>query len=383
MSEISLAPLVERLIAWSAINSGSGHLAGLGRMADTLEAALRELTPHVERLPLDDAGRVALRATCRPEAPRRVLCSGHYDTVFAADHPFQSAALNEDGSRLHGPGVADMKGGIVVMLAALAAFEKTAAAAHLGWTILLTPDEETGSVASAATIAAAAPGHLLGLVFEPARETGAMVRSRAATGEFHATMHGRAAHAGRDPENGRNAIVALAEVIAVINRLPDTIPDLLVNLATISGGGTINIVPDRATVAINARASTSAAIAGFDEAWRNLVADWSARDGYRLEFTGQFNRDPLQATPVRDAHFATLQSCAADLGLAPLSWMHVTGGSDANLLHAAGLPCLDGLGPIGGGLHSTNEYIETASLTDRARLVASFLHAIALAGKNG
>lgn len=370
-------PLIERLTAWSNLNSGSTHLAGLARMADTLEAALRELTPDVERVPLDDEGRIALRATQRPDAPRRVLCSGHYDTVFGVDHPFQSTRLAPDGSRLHGPGVADMKGGIVVMLAALAAFEQTPHADSLGWTILLTPDEETGSVASRPVIEAAATGHELGLVFEPARESGAMVRSRAATGIFTATLHGRAAHAGRNPEAGRNAITGLAEIIGAIDRLPATIPDLLVNIATIRGGGVINIVPDFATVEINARASTATAATAFPAALDALHHAWKLCDGYRLKISGQFNRAPLQSTPVTEARFAELQQCARDLGQADLTWQHVTGGSDANLLHAAGLPCLDGLGPVGGGLHSENEYIETASLPTRARLAALFLHRLA------
>ncbi|WP_221030526.1 hydrolase [Actomonas aquatica] len=371
------APLIERLIAWSAINSGSDHIAGLTRMADALETALRELTPLVERIPLDAAGRVALRATCRPDAPRRVLCSGHYDTVFTADSPFQSAQLSADGKRLHGPGVADMKGGIVALLATLAAFEQTPAAAQLGWTILLTPDEETGSNASRATIEAQAADHLLALVFEPARESGAMVRARAATAIYELTVHGRAAHAGRDPKAGRNAITALASLCLELDRLPTVIPDLLVNIGRISGGGTVNIVPDFAEAHINARAATTAAMATFDTAIRRLTDELSQRDGYRLELTGGFNRGPLQATAETENYFAQLQTCARDLGQGKLEWMSVQGGSDGNLLHAKGLTVLDGLGPIGGGLHSENEYIEVASLTARARLAALFLHRLA------
>ena len=346
-------------------------------MADVLEAALLELTPSVQRIPLDSAGRVALRATCRPEAPRRILCSGHYDTVFSADSPFQSARLSADGTRLHGPGVADMKGGIVVMLATLAAFAQTSHAAQLGWTVLLTPDEETGSVASRATIEAQAADHELALVFEPARETGAMVRARAATAIHRLTVHGRAAHAGRDPAAGRNAIIALAQLCLAVDRLPEAIPDLLVNVGRISGGGTVNIVPDHAVAEINARAATTEAMRRFEAALTALVTDLNARDGYRCEVSGGFNRGPLQSTPTSERHFAALQRCGADLGLKPFDWVAVAGGSDGNLLHAVGLPVLDGLGPIGGGLHSENEYIEISSLTSRARLSALFLHRLA------
>lgn len=370
------APLIKRLTTWSAINSGSTHLAGLARMADALEAALRELTPDVERVPLADDGRVALRATCRPAAARRILCSGHYDTVFDANHPFQTPRP-VTADRLNGPGVADMKGGIVAMLAALAAFEQTPTAANLGWTVLLTPDEETGSEASRPVIEAAAREHALGLVFEPARDTGALVRSRAATGIFTLTVHGRAAHAGRDPGAGRNAIVALAELLLAVDRLPARIPDLLINVGAIRGGGTVNIVPDFATADLNARASTKPALLAAEAALADLAATLNQRDGFRAELTGQFNREPLQSTPVTEALFAQLQTCVADLGEPPLEWMHVAGGSDGNLLHAAGLPVLDGLGPVGGGLHSDAEYIETASLPARARRAALLLHRLA------
>ena len=346
-------------------------------MAAALESALLELTPTVERVILDNAGRIAIRATMRPDAPIRILCSGHYDTVFSADHPFQTATLIADGHRLNGPGVADMKGGIVVMLAALAAFESTAEADLLGWTVLLTPDEETGSAASADVIAAAAKSHHLGLVFEPSRESGAMVRSRSATAIFTAELAGRSAHAGRNPEEGRNAVTALAEFCLAVAKLPAAIPHTLVNVGNFYGGGTVNIVPDHAAAAINARGSTATAVTALTDQIHALATELNARDGYQLTLSGGFNRDPLQSTPLTERLFANLSQCAVDLGQPALAWAHVSGGSDGNLLHAAGLPVLDGLGPIGGGLHSDREYIELPSLAPRAQLAATFLQRLA------
>ena len=372
----STSNLIERLTAWSLINSGSTHLGGLTRMANALESALRELTPDVERVPLHADGRVALRARLRPAAPLRLVCSGHYDTVFGAAHSFQTPRLIGP-DRLNGPGVADMKGGIVAMLASLAAFERTPSASLLGWTVLLTPDEETGSEASRSVIESMAASHHLALVFEPARDSGDMVKSRSATGVFEVTLHGRAAHAGRDPAAGRNAILALAEFCLAVDRLPSSIPNLLVNVGTFTGGGTINIVPDLAHAAINARASTPAAMHAFTAAIADLATQTNARDGYRMELTGQFNRDPLVSTPTTEALFTQLQACGHDLGLAPFDWQAVAGGSDGNLLHGTGLPVLDGLGPVGGGLHSDQEYIEIPTLIQRAQLAALFLHRLA------
>lgn len=373
----ALPPLLHRLKAWSGINSGFENMAGLDRMAEALKKALAELTPDVEFVRLDQAGRVAVRARLRPEAPTQILCSGHYDTVFEADSPFQTAHLDAAGLRLHGPGVADMKGGIVVMLAALAAFETTPAATRIGWSILLTPDEETGSAASTATLQEAAGQHALGLVFEPSRENAAMVRSRSATAIFTAELQGRSAHAGRNPADGRNAVTALAEFCLAVEKLPASIPDTLVNIGHFRGGGTVNIVPDHAIAEINARGSTATAVATITREIQKLAAGLNARDGFTLTLSGGFNRDPLQSTPLTERLFEELSRCAVDLGQAPLDWAHVSGGSDGNLLHAAGLPVLDGLGPVGGGLHSDREYIEVPTLATRAQLAAKFLDRIA------
>jgi glutamate carboxypeptidase len=368
--------LRERLERWANINSGSDHLAGLQQMAGALEAALRELTPDVTRVTVAPDGRAALIARRRPEAARRVLCSGHYDTVYPAGSPFQACTLRNEQT-LCGPGVSDMKGGIVVMLAALKAFEQTSDAAALGWEIVLSPDEEIGSTASRPLLEAAARRAHLGLLFEPARENGDIVKSRKGTGIFTIACHGRAAHAGRDPGAGRNAIVALAEYLLAVNQLPSELPGVMLNIGRISGGGTVNVVPDFAEAEINARSTSAGDAARFVERLHELAATINAREGYRLEVGGQFNRPPMECTPVAERVFDVLQAAGRELNLAPFSWAHVGGGSDGNLLQAAGLPCVDGLGAVGGNLHSPNEYIHLPSLVERAQLGALLLHRLA------
>lgn len=371
--------IADQLVAWAEINSGSDHPEGLERMRQALSAALAERLPGTpEAVNLPGTAARALRLSVRPEAPVQVLCSGHYDTVYGATHAFQHCE-RLDGAHLRGPGVADMKGGILMMVEALQAFEATPEAAKLGWEILLTPDEETGSTASRALLAATAPRFDLALIFEPARANGNAVRRRMGTAIFTITCHGRAAHAGRDPAQGRNAVVALAGLLAQIDALNREMSGVLVNVGTVRGGSAVNMVPDLAVAEINVRAARAPEAAAVEARLRDLLAPLNAREGYRVELSGQFNRPPKEVSPVEEAWFAQWQRCAADVGCR-LDWEDVGGGSDGNLLGPAGVACLDGIGPIGDGLHSPTEAVNLPSLVQRAQAAALFLHRLSQGG---
>ncbi len=364
------------LVKWCDQNSGSENLPGLAAMLELLQRDFGRLPgAKAARVALEGTTAQALRVQVRPAAPVQLLLSGHYDTVYAADHPFQQCET-VGPEKLHGPGTADMKGGLVVMLAALQAFEKTPEAARLGYEILLGPDEETGSQGTAPLLEEAARRHRLGLVFEPARANGDLVKSRKGTGIFTLTCHGRAVHAGRDPAAGRNAILALCEMLPPIAGLIDELPGVMVNIGTIRGGGTANIVPDFAEAVVNARVTNAGDDAHFLKRLNEICAPWHAREGYRLEIGGGFNRGPKVETPFEIAMFAHWQQCAREFGLA-LNWQHVGGGSDGNILSAAGLPNLDGLGCVGDHLHSPGEYCHLPSLVERAQIAALFLHRLA------
>jgi glutamate carboxypeptidase len=369
--------LRDQLIAWANVNSGSGNPAGLAQMRAVLADAFAGLAGvQVTSLALADTEAQALRVRCRPEAPSQVLLSGHYDTVYGPEHAFQRCALL-DAHMLRGPGVADMKGGLVVMRAALTAFEQTRAASRLGWEALITPDEETGSVASAPLIAETARRHRLALVFEPARGNGDLVQSRKGTGNFAITCHGRAAHAARVPNDGRNAIVALAGILPALHRIPDEIPGVLLNIGRIAGGGALNVVPDLASAELNMRV---ARVVDGDRALariRALLESVGAQEGFRAELRGGFDRPPKECGPVEQVVFAEWQRIGQELGVKPFSWVHAGGGSDGNLLSAAGLPNLDGVGPVGDHLHSEREYCELPTLVERAQIAALFLHRLA------
>jgi glutamate carboxypeptidase len=317
----------------------------------------------------------------RPDAPTQVLLSGHYDTVYGADSPFQTCKLLDERT-LRGPGVSDMKGGIVVMLAGLHEFETSPHAARLGYEVLLTPDEEIGSFGSGALFVAAGASKkfALALVFEPARPNGDLVHSRKGTGNFVATCHGRAAHAASPIRAGRNAIAALAEFLVGAHRIPDELPGVMLNIGNIRGGGpATNVVPDFAEAALDLRITRMADRELVLARLHELAAPINARDGFRLEITGAFNRPPKECVPAEEAAFALIQQSARELGLAPFTWVHTGGASDGNNLSAAGLPNLDGLGPIGDKLHSAEEFVVLPTLAERAQLVARFLGKFATA----
>lgn len=371
------ASLQALLIRWAEQNSGSHNAAGLQAMRALLAAEFARLADATVEPPSSAAaGPHALQVRVRPDAPIQVLLSGHYDTVYGADHAFQRCErLPPD--RLRGPGVADMKGGLVTMLAALQAFEQTPQARNLGCEIILSPDEEIGSAATAPLLAAAAKRHQLGLVFEPARPDGALVLSRKGLGFFTLTCRGRAAHAMNAATEGRNAIAALAEAILGAHRLPDELPGVLVNVGLVRGGTTINIVPDFAEAQIDVRFTRAADGAAVLARLRALVEAINARDGFQCGLEGDLLRGPMEPTPKSEAALAAWRACAVDLGLEPPAAVHSGGGSDANNLAAAGLPCLDGLGPIGDRLHSPDEWVLLPSIVERAQVAALFLHRIA------
>ncbi|MCX6956292.1 MAG: hydrolase, partial [Verrucomicrobia bacterium] len=315
----------------------------------------------------------------RPAAPLQLLFSGHYDTVYGADSSFQRCTLL-DPDTLRGPGVSDMKGGLLVILAALQEFEKSPHVARLGYEILLTPDEEIGSFGSGALFAAAGASRrfALALVFEPARPNGDVVHSRKGTGNFVATCHGRAAHAATPSRSGRNAIAALAEFLVAAHQIPDDLPGVMLNIGNIRGGGpATNVVPDFAEAKLDVRITRAADREPLLARLHALAAPINAREGFKLEITGDFNRPPKESGPVEAVALAAWQSSARELGLAPFTSVHTGGASDGNNLAAAGLPNLDGLGPIGDKLHSSDEFVRLPTIGERARLTARVLEKFA------
>jgi glutamate carboxypeptidase len=384
------AELQDRAIAWCAINSGSRNLEGLARQGDVLEPLLATLPGTVERLTLapspsvgddgvigEDAYGEALRLTVRPEAPVQVVLTGHYDTVYPADGAFQAVRRRDDGA-FWGPGIADMKGGISVMLGALEAFETHPLRDRLGYRVLLSPDEEIGSVGSAPLLAEIARHGHVGLTYEPAMADGALAGARKGSGNFHVLVKGKAAHAGRDFASGRNAVVGAAEIAAALHALNGEREGVTINVAKISGGSPLNVVPDTAVVRFNVRVPDAASAAWIrSEIERVVVAEpLMAPRGLHVSLHGGFTRPPKPLDDAQSALLQRVQAAAALLGQ-DLDWKPSGGVCEGNNLHAAGLPNVDTLGVRGGAIHSEAEFAIPESFVERAQLSALILMKLA------
>jgi glutamate carboxypeptidase len=377
----SATPMLAQVECWAALNSGSRNLAGLDAIAGKLADEFAGLPGEVELVKaspveaVDADGKAFevphgrnLHLNVRPDAPVQLLFTGHMDTVFGVDHQFQSLTWLEPGKVLNGPGVADMKGGIAVMLAALKAVEASPLASVLGYEVVINSDEEVGSLGSAALIAEAAQGKRAALTYEPsALPDGTLAGARPGSGNFSFAIHGRSAHAGRNPEEGRNAVVAAADLALRLKAAVGS--GLKVNPAKIDGGSPNNVVPDLAVLPVNLRPSTLDDQARAQALIDSLVADIAAEHDVRIHAHGHFARPPKPMTPEAEALFKLVQTAGADLGQT-IGWKSTGGVCDGNNIAACGVPVIDTMGVRGGSIHSMEEYLIVDSLAERAALSA-------------
>ncbi len=386
------AAMLAQVQAWSAVNTGTANLAGLAELAAMLAEAFAALPGTVELV--DPAQVTAIAADgsafekphgqhlvvrVRPHANRRILLTGHMDTVFPADHPFQRQTWL-DSATLNGPGVADMKGGIAVMLHALMAFERTASAGSLGYDVLINSDEETGSLASAALIAELAGGKLAALTYEPAAlPDGTLAHERGGTGNYSITVTGKSAHAGRNPHEGRNAIVAAADLILRLKALETAA--ITINPAKLEGGAANNVVPDHAVLRFNVRPRTVEAGAAFDHALSHLLVDIEAAHQVVTHRHGGVTRPPKTVDARAQALFDLVRECGAELGQT-IRWQSSGGVCDGNNIAACGVPVVDTMGVRGGAIHSPDEYLIVPSLAERAALSARVIERLAMGALN-
>jgi len=386
--------MLAKTIELAEINSGSLNYRGVNRVLVQLQQLTAHLAAEQERIAvspwevINDNGDMvqhrlgdALRLRKRPKAPLQVFLCGHMDTVFPVDSPFQSVRRLDDDT-INGPGVTDLKGGILVMLKAIEVLEHSPWAEQIGWEILFNPDEEIGSPGSAPLIADAARRVHFGMIFEPCFPDGNLAGQRKGSGNFTVVSHGKAAHAGREHHLGRNAIRALCDFVAAMDDLNGQRPGITFNPGYIHGGGPTNIVPERCVHRFNIRLEHL-----HDQRWcltqlHDIITSINQRDGIRLALHGGFTRQPKVLTRANQQLLSMTRDIGHGLGI-PLEIKPTGGCCDGNNLASAGIPNIDTLGVQGGAIHSEQEYLHVKSLVPRAKLSAAILLTFARASAHG
>jgi glutamate carboxypeptidase len=315
----------------------------------------------VDLIPAERVGN-HLRVTFGSSGPDNLLLLGHTDTVWPEGEIIKRPFRIENG-RATGPGVFDMKAGIVLIWMALRA------TAPGNVTVLLTSDEEAGSTWSRSLIEAEARRCRAVLVMEPSLPGGALKTARKGVGGFTVKAIGRAAHAGIDPERGINAIEELARQILKLQNMSDPERGTTVTVGVVNGGSRVNVVAAEASADVDVRVTTSDEAVRITEAIRSLSAELP---GARLEIRGGFNRPPMEPTAGNIRLFEQARTVAARLGIT-LAEGATGGASDGNFTSALGVPTLDGLGAIGGSAHGNDEWVEIGSLPMRAALIAGLI----------
>jgi glutamate carboxypeptidase len=363
------------------IESGTYTKRGVDAVSTAMAVRLQALGAAVERHPHPEMGDTVVATFGGDDGPA-VLLLGHADTVFEdgliAEHPFEV----RDG-RAYGLGVCDMKSGLLVGLHALEAL-RACSDDEDGWlpvgrlTFVVNPDEEIGSPSSTAIIADQADGADASFVLEGGRANGDIVSARKGVLHARATLRGRAAHAGVEPEKGRSAVLEAAHKAVALDALNGRWDGVSVVVGALNGGTRPNIVPDRAEMQIDLRARTAIELTEARQALMDILELSTVPDvSTQVELSASWA--PMERTPAAEALVQLARDISSHLGV-DVADAATGGGSDANTTAALGVPTLDGLGPAGGGPHTPDEYIELESIVPRTTLLAGLLLSVGRAG---
>ena len=360
LAAFDIAAMLEDLEQLVTTESPSRDLEALDKSASVLNQIMER---RLGRLASIVPGPAGPHVWWQGGGEPRVLIVGHHDTVFPrgalANRPFRI-----DGTKATGPGIFDMKAGIVQAIHAVAALTDPS-----GVEILITADEEVGSGSSRQLIEERARACGAVLVLEPSADGGALKTARKGTGTFEILVHGRAAHAGLEPEKGVNALVEAAQHIVSINQLGDAKKGTTVTPTLAHVGTADNVVPALARVVVDARVVEADERSRVDGAIRSLQP---IHPEATIEVQGGFNRPPM---PPSSSEWLYPLACevAISVGLAPLDGVAVGGGSDGNFTAAAGVATLDGLGAVGGGAHADHEWVDVSTMPQRSLLLAGLM----------
>lgn len=301
------------------------------------------------------------------EGEGTILILSHFDTVWDEG----DLKLKIDGDKLYGPGILDMKGGLVQAIWSIKAIKDLSLEMHKKIVFLCTSDEEIGSPSSKSLIESEANNSDYVLVTEPpVAETGALKTGRKGSSRYFVEVKGKKAHSGNNHEDGINAIKEAARQIVYLESLTDYKIGTTINVGSIKGGGKLNVVPDFAKFGVNVRVSTKKEQKRIDQLIKNLSP---YENGIKLKVSGGINRPPMNKSEATEELFEIAQDVAADLDLGELEQAYVGGGSDGNFTASLGIPTLDGLGAVGEGIHAKNEHILASEIPNRSALLCRLL----------
>lgn len=365
---------LEHLKPFINTDCGSYDTEGVATVAHMIADKYRTMGWHVQEKHLhDEVGPGLLISNRKDPSHFDVLLIGHLDTVFpkgtAAARPFKV-----EGDRAYGPGVADMKNGIIAIYAALTDISP-AALDKLSIGVLHNPDEEIGSIHSSAWIVDVAKKAERVLVCESARADGSLVNRRKGYANFTLEFKGVAAHAGNEPQKGRSAVLEMAHWITELTRFNDFEHGTSLTVGLVKGGSASNVVPEHAEAVLDCRYWDNNK---FDEI-HNALKEMAKKphiDGVEITVHVKSQKPAMVMNDGTKALMRLVEEAGAKIGL-PITWQAVGGGSDANLTSAHGIPSLDGFGPIGANFHSDKEYLEINSIEDRVALLKTVIESIA------
>lgn len=363
---MNLDHYTEELKSLVNVDCGTQTLEGVATVAGIMQTLWQNEGWHTAQVDLGDKVGPGLFVCNKPEAEQfDVLLVGHLDTVFPPG-TVAKRPLSEDETRFYGPGVSDMKSGLLNILWAMRQLE-AADKARLSIAVAMNPDEETGSVWSHEWIGELAKRSRCVLVCEAARADGSLVKALKGMAGYQLTFSGVAAHAGNDPEKGRSAITALAQSIIAINALTDRDRGTTLNVGVVNGGSAANVVADCAVAELDVRFWENDEYGRINRALEVMCKQGFA-DGVTTTLIPVTHKPAMAASEATQHLMQQVEAAGKAEGIA-ITWQAVGGGSDANHTAALGIPTLDGLGPIGAGFHSPAEWLDKASIEPRIRLL--------------
>ena len=358
------------------IDSGSGHGPGLDAVCEFFQKRFQQIGWRATRHNFDDGHVPCLEVFNKPATSNDLaydlLFIGHMDTVFGkgtvADWPF-----SRDGDRAFGPGICDMKGGLVTMLHTAEIMQQTGVADDISIAMAFNSDEEIGSRASRPWYEGLATNSRCVFVFEPWRTTGERILHRKGGGNFDVICHGKAAHAGASPDDGANAVIELAYQILAVKELARNDRGSTVNVTVISGGTADNVIPDYAKASVDVRISNADEGRRIEGGFRALSKNVHT-PGVRVETIGGINRPPMAPSETTEKIWEQIATIGKSIGL-EMTLTHTGGCSDGNYTAALGIPTIDAMGIRGGSVHSQDEFIELDSIVPNLHLMCEIVTA--------